>query len=425
MEWFYARDGRPGDKTWIGQWNHGIGCCPNRRGMEWVYALHSWFDNQLLLRDVDTGPAVEVFLNDEQTDEAAIEAKKEVLVGDAWPPPAEEITFHAQPEGKLGTAEPTAEDSQSFTGTPDGWLTGRETASKVEFVSEPLTRDMLVVGIPKLELAVSQTLPRVHVIANLVQESEGGRRRLGNCAMNPELREGLDTLTPVIPNERMTIFPPCWTAAQELKAGNRLVLQVMTSDDDHAPSFTVDPNVTVFAGAEGTSVTLPVVTDPALLRDGADTTGTGDVGGGAEEQPPTGSADGAERPADRPTATNPRAQQRAYARWLRRSLAGRRLKLGAKRRARLMFASCPNRRDPRFSASVFCRRASKATLTIRTARGRRLLRARRTLRPGRIATVTLRVRRRTKLVARLVLRAQNGQTVVVAWQPRMARGRAG
>jgi predicted acyl esterase len=278
MEWFYGRAGRAGDKAWIGQWNHGIGCCPNRRGMEWVHALHTWFDHELLQRDVDTGPAVEVFLNDEETDEAAIEGKKEVLVDDAWPPATQELTFHAQPGGKLGTDAPTSGDSKSFTGTPDGWVNGREGASKVEFVSEPLQEDILVVGVPRLELAMAQTSPRLHVIANLVQQSDGGRRRLGNCAMNPELREGLETLTPVVPGERMTIFPPCWTSAQELKKGNQLVLQVMTSDDDHAPSFTVDPNVTVFTGDGGTKVTLPVVADPTLLRDTADTTTVPDPG---------------------------------------------------------------------------------------------------------------------------------------------------
>ena len=38
------RGGRAGDKIWLGQWDHGSGCCPTRRGIQWTYALHAWFD---------------------------------------------------------------------------------------------------------------------------------------------------------------------------------------------------------------------------------------------------------------------------------------------------------------------------------------------------------------------------------------------
>jgi hypothetical protein len=45
------------------------------------------------------------------------------------------------------------------------------------------------------------------------------------------------------------------------------VLQVTTSDPDKAPFFTIDPNVSVFTGPEGTNVTIPVVTAPSLVAD--------------------------------------------------------------------------------------------------------------------------------------------------------------
>ena len=281
MEWYYGRGSRPGDKTWIGQWNHGIGCCPTRRGMQWTYALHAWFDKQLLQRDVDTGPAVEVFLNDEQDDALAIEGQKEVLTAPSWPPATEELTFYARPAGKLGTSPSEAGDARTFTADPRGYVNGREGSRKVEFVSDRLGRDLLVVGIPQLQLALSQTSPRLHVIANLVQQfspSQYPRRRLGNCAINPELRNGLDTLTPVVPGERMTLFPSCWTSAQKLLSGSRLVLQVMTADDDHVPTFATDPQVTVFTGGEATKLTLPVVPSPELYPDTMDIVSVPDPG---------------------------------------------------------------------------------------------------------------------------------------------------
>ncbi len=55
--------GRPRDKVWIGQWDHGAGCCPNRRGIQWTAALHAWFDKHLARRrgkDRPAGRAVHV-----------------------------------------------------------------------------------------------------------------------------------------------------------------------------------------------------------------------------------------------------------------------------------------------------------------------------------------------------------------------------
>ena len=46
-DWFMDRGGRAGDKAWIGQWDHGSGFAPNRRGMQWPFALLGWFDKQL------------------------------------------------------------------------------------------------------------------------------------------------------------------------------------------------------------------------------------------------------------------------------------------------------------------------------------------------------------------------------------------
>jgi hypothetical protein len=55
------------------------------------------------------------------------------------------------------------------------------------------------------------------------------------------------------------------------QAGHRLVLKIQTSDDDHVPAFSQDPQVTVFSGKEGTRITLPVVTDlSSRYRDSVD-----------------------------------------------------------------------------------------------------------------------------------------------------------
>lgn len=261
MEWLYRHARHNADKVWIGQWHHGSGCCPNQRGTQWTFALHAWLDKQLLQRKVDTGPTVEAFVNAEETDAAGLDARGQVLEGKSWPMRARTVSFDAVPDGSL-TRGNAADGEVSFTGDAFGF------AGVAEFVSAPLTADLVVAGLPELRVAWSQTLPRVHSIANvLVRSKSGDERRISNCAINPELRNGLDTMTPVVPGERMDLRLQCFTMAHRLRRGDRLVLRVSTSDFEHTPVFAFDPRVTVFTGRNATSLRLPVVTGPKLFSD--------------------------------------------------------------------------------------------------------------------------------------------------------------
>ena len=294
LEWFFERrDTR--DKLWLGNWGHGVGCCPNRRGIQWTSALHAWFDKHLAKRRVRTGPKVEVFMTDEQSFSAARDgARTEILKGRDWPVANRERTFFPDAEGGMSRARPADEGSQSFVGTPEGfsefaavdptWQTG------VSFATEPFKRDVVMAGLPELELVASVSAPRVHLIANLLDEdSEGTRRRISQFAINPELRNGIATETPVTPGERYTLEPPGFAMAHHLRAGHRLVLQVTTSDPDKAPFFSVDPQVSVFTGPEGTKVTVPVVRKPTLVADKVPIEETEDVADAPAQAPVSGS----------------------------------------------------------------------------------------------------------------------------------------
>ena len=267
LEWFFERR-NPKDKLWLGQWDHGSPCCPTHRGNQWTEALHAWFDKQLAQRKVNTGPPIELFMSDDQSFSAVrTGARTEILTDPAWPAADGKLTFFPDADGGLGQTSPAEEGSQSFTGTPEGfassnWETG------VSFATEPLTEDVVMAGVPTMELVASVTVPRVYLIANLLDEdAEGTRRRISQFAINPELRNGIATETPVVPGERYTLEPPGFAMAHHLHAGHRLVLQVTTSDPDKAPFFTIDPNITVFTGPEGTNVTVPVVSEPSLAAD--------------------------------------------------------------------------------------------------------------------------------------------------------------
>ena len=121
---------------------------------------------------------------------------------------------------------------------------------------------------PKLTLVASTLTQRVDLIVNvLAQASNGDRRRISHCAINPLVREGIGAPAPVIPDQLMTMDPPCWAMAHKLKAGQKLVLRVTASDPDHVPLGIGDPQITVEGGASGTKLTLPVHDGAPLYKD--------------------------------------------------------------------------------------------------------------------------------------------------------------
>jgi predicted acyl esterase len=269
-DWFNTRHSRGlggNDKLWLGQWDHGSGCCPNRRGIQWTYALHAWFDKWLFRRDVDTGPKVEVFMSDGSFTDAKAGDRDEVFTSDRWTGEATPLRFFAGPDGKLQPTEPRRTHGASFSGDPRGAVDGEETGG-VEFSTRALAEDLVIVGEPQMTLASSTTTPRLHLIANLYDQSpDGERRRISQFAINPELREGLATPKPATPGERYELDPPGFTMGHHLRAGHKLVMRVTTSDPDKVPMFAIDPKVTVFAGPNGTSFELPVIPNAQLYPD--------------------------------------------------------------------------------------------------------------------------------------------------------------
>ncbi|GAA2071549.1 CocE/NonD family hydrolase [Actinomadura alba] len=268
MEWFTKRGGRTGDKIWLGQWDHGSGCCPTRRGIQWTYALHAWFDKHLAGRKVDTGPAAELFLSDGTFEGARTGDRSQILVTNSWPVPgASTLDLYPTADGQLATSRPSTAGGSSFTGDPRG-ATDPQGTGGVDFATAPMTRDTVLAGQPQLDLVASVTVERVHLIATLYDEfPDGARRRISQFAINPELREGLDKVTPVVPTVAMTMKPPGFAMAHDLRAGHKLVLRVTASDPDKVPAFAADPRITVMTGPTGTALRVPVVADPALMAD--------------------------------------------------------------------------------------------------------------------------------------------------------------
>jgi predicted acyl esterase len=268
MEWFTKRDGRDGDKIWLGQWDHGSGCCPTRRGIQWTYALHAWFDKHLAERRVQTGPDAELFLSDGTFEGSRTGDRTQVLTDSQWPPAnGRSLSLFPSADGALGGTAPALPGAASFTGDPTGFTDPQGTGG-VDFVTEPMTQDTVLAGRPVLDLVASVTAPRMHLIGTLYDESpDGERRRISQFAINPELRVGVATPKPVIPGQLMQMQPPGFAMAHDLRAGHRLALRFTTSDPDKVPTFAVDPRVTIATGPGGTVLRVPVVDGPALAPD--------------------------------------------------------------------------------------------------------------------------------------------------------------
>jgi len=276
MDWFTQRGNRPGDKLWIGQWDHGIGCCPNQRGIQWTQALHAWFDRELLERGVDTGPPVEAYLNDEARTADAIEARKQIHTQLGWPGAPTKLAFGTGAAGTLVENSAGEPGTVSFAGTPEGFIDPTGTAA-AQFETPAFAADTLVVGVPELDLAASVASPRVDLIATLYAKQDDELRRVTTWTINPLLRDGLATISPTVPGARMDLKPPAFPMAHNVRKGTSLVLRVTTADPDKVPWAAIDPNVGVIAGPGATTLRLPVVMPNTF----ADTAPLGAAPGGA------------------------------------------------------------------------------------------------------------------------------------------------
>ena len=311
LDWFHDRDGKKGDKAWIGQWDHGSNFFPNDRTCpqhattvkcpndQWTLALHAWFDKHLAKRDVGTGPSTEIFLNDRRS---------VYQVGSFWPPrPQNRGTgFWLHPtENENGTMKLLPRKSEEtgsadFTASPDGALLEYDETSELGdnalgWDSPPMKNDIILAGIPKLRLFASflddpGTPP--YVIATLYDVAPNGEiecvkaafigSRCGiskaTYAMNPELAQGPAFVKRwakpterklVVPSTKLELKTRGMAQAYLLKKGHSLRLVIATSQPDKVPVPERNTGqITIYMGGDDESkIGVPVVRDARLRSD--------------------------------------------------------------------------------------------------------------------------------------------------------------
>ncbi len=294
-EWFFGgRFMQPGDKVWLGNWDHGStnGRCgdpnnaralhPNCRFDQWKYALHAWFDHHLAQRtwtdengavhEIDTGPAVEAFLNGREAENVATvvnptSSDDKVYTANGWDQAGAQLSVFPDTGSTLSFQAPATAGSATLNSGAMA-VAATVSAGTLTFTSAPLENDTLFLGVPELDLHASvSTGEAVHLVATLARnDGSGPVEHMTTCAIQPQLREGINKITPVIPQEEMSLPMDCFTMAHWVPRGQSLVLTVRTTGPHHA-TFGGDPRITVFTGPDDSELTLPVIPNATLYDD--------------------------------------------------------------------------------------------------------------------------------------------------------------
>lgn len=210
---------------------------------DYKQTLLMWLRSELNGEDVWTGPPVQVMDSDLRWRNEAHFPPRDAT----W------TKYHLNPNGILQTTQ-SGSDSIVLTPNPpsiinvNGFMPDQREElptldSYVDFVLPTNGEDLLVSGLPKVQVTVTPHGPGGYLAAYLYEQekSTGDLKRLGWTTMNLGYADGTTEYTPVVPGQPLKVLMEIQPMDAVVHSENRLMLRLWVfTDGDRLPS--IPPN---------------------------------------------------------------------------------------------------------------------------------------------------------------------------------------
>jgi predicted acyl esterase len=237
-------------KQLLGQWGHAW---PDTLGEDGEWAADYRADyNELLLRWLE-----QELKGIEQDTGAPVQVRDHLgrWRNEAHYPPRDATWTNLHLSGGELLEEPSGRESIRLFPEAVLPLDGEVVHNHAEFTYGPFDDELLVVGVPKLHIAVTPDGPGGYIGAYLYEETAAGdRARIGWTSIDLAFADGSEDYTPVIPQETLQALLQFEPMDAVIREGSTLVLRVwMVTDEARIPSVPPTP-VTLELGANIPSV---------------------------------------------------------------------------------------------------------------------------------------------------------------------------
>ncbi|HEX2122027.1 MAG TPA: CocE/NonD family hydrolase [Thermoanaerobaculia bacterium] len=242
-------------KAWLGQWAHAY---PDRA--DWWNVLAAWFDQFLKGRDTGVldGPRVQV-----KTDMNVWRHES------AFPPRhVKKTTLFPRANGTLspttGSGAASYFDYQGRLASAEDQLLNGGKADRVLFVSEPLTKDIVISGMPRFEAAVTASGNRASLMLTLAERTPLGDRSINYAAISLNHVQSLAAGQPSVAGQRQNVGVNFYPQDDVIRAGSRIVLiaagNLVPNGQPGPPLQPVSDGSTITIDLAGAKLTLPIDT---------------------------------------------------------------------------------------------------------------------------------------------------------------------
>jgi putative CocE/NonD family hydrolase len=227
-------------KGLIGPWGHIFPNLATPLGLDWPYEEVRWW--QHWLEGVSTGIMDEPMLRVYVMDQADSQAFPEEVPGrwvaeNTWPSPRiSSSNLYLDAGGRL-SPKPNSHDHVKYVGdkvvglTKPQWVYGRPTEfeqtpddrNSLVFDSDPLDRDLEILGYPVAKIRVSADVPVAQLAVRLTELTPEGKSWLVSYnVLNLTRRKSMEEPTPLTSGKFYDVEVPLYMIAHKFKKGNRI-----------------------------------------------------------------------------------------------------------------------------------------------------------------------------------------------------------